>query len=470
MPRRAAAAIRPIESDPMYGSKLVQQLINKVMVDGKKSTAEQIVYDALEILSKRTNNEPVPALEESIKILTPMLEVRSRRVGGATYQVPVEVPQRRARTLAVRWLVEFARERREKTMAERLAGELADAQSQQGARLQAQGRHLPHGAGQQGLRPLPLVAAARDRRRAGGVLGQLARVRSTRRCLRPCLLASRGPAPSGGWCSAVRAAVLCLCLLYEFDCRGLRRPLRGARARPVAHALRAGLRRSSGQCGCSRVSRARRWQLGLTGSAARIRTRRRAEREAARKERFVAERKRSRGRSASAQAVRNVGAAGDATALPPRRLSARPIEAYNRRDLAALRELMTEDVELRRARTRARRPLPTSATRASQNGLRGPSTRAPPSARHRAAASCAISATGCWRWASSHVEGDESRRSRSARSWASCADVVDSRTGHLAAGSSAHATAMPRRPRAGGTARAALRRSAERGVTRAREP
>ena len=132
MPRRAAAAIRPIDADPMYGSKLVQQLINKVMVDGKKSIAEQIVYDALDILSRRTNQDPVPALEESIKMLTPTLEVRSRRVGGATYQVPVEVPQRRARTLAVRWLVEFARSRREKSMSERLAGELADAQSQQG--------------------------------------------------------------------------------------------------------------------------------------------------------------------------------------------------------------------------------------------------------------------------------------------------------------------------------------------------
>jgi small subunit ribosomal protein S7 len=132
MPRRAAATIRPVEADPMYGSKLVQQLINKVMVDGKKSRAEQIVYDALEVLAKRTNQDPVPALEESIKVLTPTLEVRSRRVGGATYQVPVEVPQRRARTLAVRWLVEFARARREKSMAERLAGELVDAQSQQG--------------------------------------------------------------------------------------------------------------------------------------------------------------------------------------------------------------------------------------------------------------------------------------------------------------------------------------------------
>jgi small subunit ribosomal protein S7 len=132
MPRRAAAGVRPLDSDAMYGSKLVQQVINKVMVHGKKSLAEQIVYDALEILSKRTNNEPVPSLEDSIKALTPVLEVRSRRVGGATYQVPVEVPGPRARTLAVRWLVEFSRNRREKSMAERLAGELSDAQSQQG--------------------------------------------------------------------------------------------------------------------------------------------------------------------------------------------------------------------------------------------------------------------------------------------------------------------------------------------------
>ena len=132
MPRRAAAGYRPIDPDAVHGSRLVQQVINKVMVSGKKSTAEQIVYDALEILSKRSNSDAVPSLEESVKQLTPVLEVRSRRVGGATYQVPVEVPQRRARTLAVRWLVEFARNRREKTMAERLAGELLDAQSQQG--------------------------------------------------------------------------------------------------------------------------------------------------------------------------------------------------------------------------------------------------------------------------------------------------------------------------------------------------
>ena len=132
MPRRAAAQQRPIEADPVHRSKLVQQVINRVMLDGKKSTAERIVYDALAILSERSGKDPVEALEASIKSLTPVLEVRSRRVGGATYQVPVEVPQRRARTLAVRWLVSFARERREKSMADRLAGELADAQSDQG--------------------------------------------------------------------------------------------------------------------------------------------------------------------------------------------------------------------------------------------------------------------------------------------------------------------------------------------------
>ena len=132
MPRRAAATKRPIEADPVFRSKLVSQVINRVMQDGKKSKAERIVYDALAILSERTGKDPVESLEQSIKVLTPVLEVRSRRVGGATYQVPVEVPQRRARTLAVRWLVQFARQRREKTMAQRLANELLDANNQQG--------------------------------------------------------------------------------------------------------------------------------------------------------------------------------------------------------------------------------------------------------------------------------------------------------------------------------------------------
>jgi small subunit ribosomal protein S7 len=132
MPRRAAAGARPIDPDSQHGSKLVQQVINRVMVDGKKSTAERIVYDALAILSERTGKDPVESLETSIKALTPVLEVRSRRVGGATYQVPVEVPSRRARTLAVRWLVEFARNRRERSMSERLANELIDATQQAG--------------------------------------------------------------------------------------------------------------------------------------------------------------------------------------------------------------------------------------------------------------------------------------------------------------------------------------------------
>ena len=132
MPRRGGVSPRQVEPDHVHNSKLVQQVVNKLMQDGKKSLAERITYDALDILAKKTGKDPIEALEQSIKVLTPVLEVRSRRVGGATYQVPVEVPSRRARTLAVRWLVHFARQRREKSMAERLANELADAGDQQG--------------------------------------------------------------------------------------------------------------------------------------------------------------------------------------------------------------------------------------------------------------------------------------------------------------------------------------------------
>jgi len=132
LPRRGDITPRAVEPDKLHNSRLVQQVINKVMADGKKSTSETIVYESLEILGRKSGKDPVEALEQSIKALTPALEVRSRRVGGATYQVPVEVPARRARTLAVRWLVEFARRRREKSMAERLANELMDASQQQG--------------------------------------------------------------------------------------------------------------------------------------------------------------------------------------------------------------------------------------------------------------------------------------------------------------------------------------------------
>ena len=132
MPRRAEITPRSIELDPVFNSRLVTQVMNLVMRDGKRSVAEKIVYDALAIVSERTGRPPVEALEQAIKTLTPVLEVRSRRVGGANYQVPIEVPQRRARTLAVRWLVPFARARREKRMPERLAREILDALEQQG--------------------------------------------------------------------------------------------------------------------------------------------------------------------------------------------------------------------------------------------------------------------------------------------------------------------------------------------------
>ena len=133
MPRRAEVQVRNPEPDAIYGSRLVTQLMNKVMLDGKKSIAEKVVYDALAIVAERTGKPPVDALEGAVKTLTPVLEVRSRRVGGANYQVPVEVPARRARTLAVRWLVHYARERREKGMTQKLAAEIQDALNQQGA-------------------------------------------------------------------------------------------------------------------------------------------------------------------------------------------------------------------------------------------------------------------------------------------------------------------------------------------------
>ena len=132
MPRRGEVQARPIEPDSIYNSPLVTQVINKVMLDGKKSIAEQIVYDALEQVGTKTGRPPVEVLEQAVKTVTPVLEVKSRRVGGANYQVPVEVAPRRARTLAVRWLVDFARDRREKRMDEKLANEILDALNQQG--------------------------------------------------------------------------------------------------------------------------------------------------------------------------------------------------------------------------------------------------------------------------------------------------------------------------------------------------
>jgi small subunit ribosomal protein S7 len=132
VPRRAEIQVRQIEPDSVYGSPLVTQVINKVMLDGKKSIAEEIVYTALATVGTKTGRPPVEVLEQAVKTVTPVLEVRGRRVGGANYQVPVEVPQRRARTLAVRWLVTYARDRREKGMSDKLANEILDALNQQG--------------------------------------------------------------------------------------------------------------------------------------------------------------------------------------------------------------------------------------------------------------------------------------------------------------------------------------------------
>jgi small subunit ribosomal protein S7 len=133
MPRKGPAPRRELMPDPIYGSVLVTKIVNKVLVRGKRSTAERIVYDALETIEQKTGSEPIATLKRAIENIKPQLEVKSRRVGGATYQVPVEVRAPRANTLAIRWLVGYSRQRREKTMAERLANELLDASNGIGA-------------------------------------------------------------------------------------------------------------------------------------------------------------------------------------------------------------------------------------------------------------------------------------------------------------------------------------------------
>lgn len=131
--RKGKAPQRQLVKDPVYNSALVTQLVNKVLVDGKKATAERIVYGALEACREKTGTDPVGTLEKALGNIRPDLEVRSRRVGGATYQVPVEVRPGRANTLALRWLVSFTRQRRENTMEERLANEILDAANGLGA-------------------------------------------------------------------------------------------------------------------------------------------------------------------------------------------------------------------------------------------------------------------------------------------------------------------------------------------------
>jgi small subunit ribosomal protein S7 len=135
MPRKGPAQRRELSADPIYRSLVVTQLINKVMLHGKKSIAEKIVYDAMDLIEKKTGTEPLSTVKRAIENVKPPLEVRSRRVGGATYQVPVEVKPRRASTLAIRWIVDYSRDRREKTMSECLANELMDAANGLGASM-----------------------------------------------------------------------------------------------------------------------------------------------------------------------------------------------------------------------------------------------------------------------------------------------------------------------------------------------
>ncbi len=133
MPRKGPAPRRELLPDPVYNSLLVTQIQNRVMTRGKKTLSEGIIYDALRKVADRTGKDPLPILKKAIDNIKPLLEVRSRRVGGATYQVPVEVQARRGTTLAIRWLVGFSRKRREKTMSDRLAGEILDASGGTGA-------------------------------------------------------------------------------------------------------------------------------------------------------------------------------------------------------------------------------------------------------------------------------------------------------------------------------------------------
>ena len=135
MPRRAAAVRREVQSDAIYNNRLVTQLINKVLLDGKKSVAEGIVYGAFEIVAEKTGQDALTVFKKAMDNIRPTLEVKPKRVGGATYQVPMEVNSRRATTLAIRWMVDFARSRKENTMKERLAGEIMDAAENTGASI-----------------------------------------------------------------------------------------------------------------------------------------------------------------------------------------------------------------------------------------------------------------------------------------------------------------------------------------------
>ncbi|MDX8376538.1 MAG: 30S ribosomal protein S7 [Mariprofundales bacterium] len=132
MPRRNSPGVRPVLGDARYNDQIVSTVINKVMWDGRKRTAERVVYDAMELAASKLKIEPLQVLHKALESVCPMVEVKSRRVGGATYQVPIEVSDRRRQSLAVRWLIEFSRKRSEHTMSERLGNEMADAVNERG--------------------------------------------------------------------------------------------------------------------------------------------------------------------------------------------------------------------------------------------------------------------------------------------------------------------------------------------------
>ena len=157
MPRKGPAPRRELMPDPIYRSVVVTQVVNKILLSGKRSTAEHIVYSALKDIERKTGGEPVAVLKRAVENVRPVLEVKSRRVGGATYQVPVEVRPRRATTLAIRWLIGYSRQRREKTMSERLVRRVARREQRDRRVDQAQGRPPEDGGVEQGVRPLPLV-------------------------------------------------------------------------------------------------------------------------------------------------------------------------------------------------------------------------------------------------------------------------------------------------------------------------
>ena len=215
MPRKGPAPRRELMPDPIYHSVLVTQFVNKVLQHGKRSTAEKIVYDALDIIEAKTGGEPIATLKRAVDNVRPQLEVRSRRVGGATYQVPVEVRPRRADTLAIRWIVGFSRQRRERIDGRASRQRAARRLQRRRCFGEAPGRPPQDGRVQQGLRPLPLVDAPLNREHAPGrVTGERVRPGPARpvfeprdlNVMSPSAVTSRTtPATSGSWPTSTRA-------------------------------------------------------------------------------------------------------------------------------------------------------------------------------------------------------------------------------------------------------------------------